>query len=101
MAKSSRWSARSIPWLLFIVVALSHSFSQVKNLADSNWSLPTAVSILVERNTDLSEYADMISADDYRLEWFDGRPYNIFPVGASIFALPFVAVTDGVLTRRR
>jgi hypothetical protein len=101
MAKSSFWSARSIPWLLFLVVALSHSFSQVKNLADSNWSLPTAMSILVERNTDLSEYSDMVSADDYRLEWVDGRPYNIFPVGASIFALPFVAVIDGVLRLTR
>ena len=90
-----------IPWLLFFAVALTHSFSSVKHGGDPAWSLHTAMSILTEGNTDLVEYEDMIDPLDYRLEWIEGRPYTIFPLGPSLFALPVVAILDGVLRLAR
>ncbi len=82
-------------WALFLLVALAHAFSEVKTPWDSRWSLPTALSIVQEGNTDLVEYEPLVEHfDGYGIEWIDGKPYNLFPLGASLWAVPLVAVLD-------
>jgi hypothetical protein len=84
--------------VIFLVVFLAHALSRVVASTDSMWSVPTAVSILREGNTDLDEYAEMIEANDhYAVERFNGRYYPYFPIGVSLVAVPFVLVIDPVM----
>lgn len=75
---------------------MAHGLSGVISSADSKWSIPTAVSILKEGDTDLNEYQASFEENDYRaLVEINGRYYTFFPIGASLIALPFVFVIDG------
>jgi hypothetical protein len=80
---------------LFALVFAVHVASPVITSWDSRWSIPTAVSIVREGNTDLDEYRSTIEAQDYYgIERTDGHLRTIFPVGVSLLAVPFVAIAD-------
>lgn len=79
-------------WLAYMLTCIGTS-------GDSRWSIPTALSIIYERNVDLNEYAALIEiADGYAIETVDGHQYTRFPIATSFAALPFVAVLE-VATR--
>ena len=62
---------------------------------DSRWSIPTARSLLREGNTDLNEYAALLDANRfYAIESIGGRHYSLYPIGASLLALPVVLSLD-------
>lgn len=64
---------------------------------DSRWSIHTAMSIIREGNTDLDEYRELAEPrEEYQnsLETVDGHLYTIYPIGASLLAVPFVFVLD-------
>jgi hypothetical protein len=64
---------------------------------DSRWSIPIALSILREGNTDLDEYRPLLDPSGRdSVESFQGHLYSIFPIGASLAAVPFVFVFDRV-----
>ena len=50
------------------------------------------MSIIKEGNTNLDEYRE--TENDHRIEKINGRLYTIFPIGASIIAIPFVYIVD-------
>ena len=81
---------------VFAVVFLVHVFSKVRHQADSILTIPRAMSILTEGNTDVDEYAPLLAIHprQYMLETVDGRTYCMYPIGPSLIALPFVAVAD-------
>lgn len=81
--------------LVFLSVFFTHIASSTILSYDSIWSIHTARSILHEGNTDLDEYHEQLKEEGFRdLLTVDGHYYTIFPVGASVLALPFVAAAD-------
>ena len=55
------------------------------------------MSIIKEGNTDLDEYKDLIARtfeETPTTETIDGHIYNLYPIGSSILALPFVYAID-------
>jgi len=85
--------------MIFSVVFIAHFFfSPITTLYDSRWTLYTTVSLLKEGNTDLEEYRHILRANDfYSIEQVDGRAYTKYPLGASLIALPFMAIINPVL----
>lgn len=93
--------------LLFTTVLLSHWGSRICCFAgDSVWSIPTAMSIIREGNTNVDEYeeivvrneyyGDMVVRNDnhYTIENIGGHIYTKQPVGASVVAVPFLFLMD-------
>jgi hypothetical protein len=96
--------------LIFVAVFFSHSLSRVCCYAgDSVWSVPVAMSIIRERNTDVDEYDQIVVSNDYygemvvrndnhyTVEEIRGHLYSKQPIGASIVAVPALLVADNVL----
>lgn len=84
--------------MVFLAVFLVHAGSKNMTSYDSRWSIPVALSILHHRNIHLDEYSERIQADRYYgIQRVDGHLYNLFPIGTSILALPFVWMIDSLL----
>lgn len=92
-----RWKHRVIiPVGLVVFVFVTHLFGLTTSY-DSRWSIPTARSLLYERNTDLNEYQSLLEKNQFfAIEVFDGRFYSTFPIGASLLAVPVVGVVDAL-----
>jgi hypothetical protein len=91
-----RW-AWLAPVLLYILLRTVYLQWGAYYPSDSRWSVHTAVSILHQGNTDLNEYADLMKGGieaDYTLHKVGERIYTRYPVGASVLALPYVALFD-------
>ena len=80
--------------LLFLFVMIAQmQFPIHQTVGDAVWNLPTAFSLVYEGNIDLTEYQTLINQFPglgYTLHYVNNTPYNIYPVGASMFAMPFV-----------
>jgi len=87
-----RWT----PPVLFLSVFAVYYASPVSIVVDSRWTLPTARSLLRERNTDLDEYADPGFDSDFRIERVRNRHRAIYPVGTAVLAVPFVAAMETI-----
>lgn len=85
-----------VPLLLYAILRLAYFASGLYWPSDSRWSVHTAVSILHEGDTDLNEYRDLMGPrGDYTLQRIDDKILTIYPPGASLLAVPYVAVLDG------
>jgi hypothetical protein len=96
LTKSSRGYARhaatlAIPSFLFVAVYLAYLPSGNMGCADSMWSIPTAVSLLDHGDANLDEYQTLLQSQDfhYSIEIASHR-YGIYPIGASLVAIPGV-----------
>jgi hypothetical protein len=86
-----------ILFLIFFTVFVVHSLSSCVTSFDSKFSIHTAQSILKEGNTNLDEYLPQLrEADFYPTIQIDGHYYVVYPIGASLFAVPFVALFDAL-----
>jgi hypothetical protein len=82
---------------LFALLYLVYVVSPLKTRTDSVWSIPTALSVLHEGNLDLEEYGAATAALPHGVETGrDGKRYGSFPIGASLCALPLIAVADAL-----
>src|SRR5262245_37961568 len=82
--------------VVFLVVLVTH-FQRFATSFDSMWSIPTARSLLYERNANLDEYANRLARHRfYAIESIDNHYYTFFPIGASLLAIPVIAVFDVV-----
>ena len=66
---------------VFVIVLTAHALSPNATPFDSRWTIPIALSILHERNTNLDEYLPLLERDQfYAIECIlpDGR--RVFPV---------------------
>ncbi len=71
--------------------------SKRKNQIDTFWSIPVAVSILHTGNTNLDEFENAFTEKSKAaLYKSKGHYYNLFPIGSSLFAVPFVFIVDFV-----
>lgn len=85
---------------LFVVTALLYGVVSVPELANRSDPLliaPTSLSVLHDGDLELSELGAEIDPRFYGVVYLDGRPYNRYPVGASLLVLPIVWVADRVL----
>ena len=69
--------------------------SRVNTMSDSMWFLHTTASILHRGDSNLDEYRPLIEREHgASVVEENGHLYNIFPIGSSLVALPFVGVLD-------
>jgi cell division protein FtsL len=81
--------------IIFLVVFSVYIFSPKITPYDSRWSIHTSMSIIHEGNTDLNEYKQAIIDNKYyAIETINGHYYTVFPIGVSLLALPFVAISE-------
>src|SRR5262245_66696098 len=81
---------------VFLIILIVYVKSQVVSAADTIWSLYVSTSILKEGDTDLDEYAVLMTPNDYRIETTGNHIYSIFPIGSSLLAVPFIFVIEKV-----
>lgn len=75
--------------VIFCLVALCY-FPGKPEITDPRWTIPTALSIIREGNTDLSEYQALLARNRYHdLQKVGDRYYTGFPAGVSLLAVPF------------
>lgn len=86
--------SRRVPPVLFLAVFAAHYASPVTTSMDSRWTIPTAVSLIRERNSDLDEYATPEFDSDFRIAKTGNHYHSIYPIGTSALAVPFVAVLE-------
>lgn len=86
--------ARAVPTAIFTFVLVIYGASPVVTSFDSQWTIPVALSVLQEANTDLDEYAGTMSPSDYRVRT-DARGHlrSYFPDATSIIVAPLLALT--------
>lgn len=82
------------PFAVGLGVFVVFAVSPVKVQSDSIWSIPTAVSILDEGNTDLDEYLPTVREKNFGTIEVGGHVYNGFPLGPSLAAVPLLFVFD-------
>lgn len=84
--------------LLFLAAFLVYLISPVIESSDSRLSLHVSMSLIRQGNTQLDSYTSLVDGY-YALEHIDNHIYNIYPIGPSLLALPFVWIfniaTDG------
>lgn len=82
----------AVLWLIFLLVLVINLLTgHYYPFSDSLWSIPTALSIVREGNTDLDEFNPPAH---YSLKLVNGHSYTYFPLGPSLLALPFVLAVD-------
>ncbi|GAK49295.1 putative membrane protein [Candidatus Moduliflexus flocculans] len=78
--------------IVFIIYAF---FSPITNAYDSMWSIHTALSLIRDGNSNLDEYEKIVKIYRYHvIEKFDNHLYNVYPIGASVMAIPHIFLAD-------
>ena len=78
---------------LFGLLLSIFACSPVVTSYDSRWSIHTAMSFGRGHAGALTEYLPLVEKENfYAIEYPDGRPRTIFPIGASLLAMPAVIV---------
>ncbi len=88
-------SPKRISFLLFCIVFFTNILFPIFPKADSNWALPTALSLVLERNTNLDEYVNLPATQQLfpeRTQKIDGHSYDYFPLGSALLAIPQVFI---------
>jgi len=81
--------------VLFLAFLAIYVGSPIRTSLDSWWSIPTAMSFIHGQGGELSAYVprppDRVPAS-YALTTIAGHTYSIYPIGASLLAVPAVAL---------
>jgi len=78
--------------IFFLLVAV-YIASPVTTVYDSRWAIHTTMSFIDGAGGSLSAYQSVIEKDDpYAIEYINGEPRTIFPIGVSILSIPAVAI---------
>jgi len=89
--------ARLLSLAIFFILIAIYDRSPVRTSADSRWSIAEAMSFIQGHDGNLSEYRTLLEAQDYyAIDMENGKPYPFFPIGASLLAVPFVAIATAV-----
>ena len=73
-------------WLVYRLDTVSQGY----NRSDPLLLVPTSMSILYDHDLELSEFIADVDPQFHGLLFLDGRPYNRYPIGASLLILPLV-----------
>ena len=92
-AGSGRRLDRALFLLIFVVVFMSHFVSPAAQTSDAVWNMAVAYSLVTQGNANLDEFEPMLASINYAAtEQVDGHYYNLFPIGPSLMAVPFMYV---------
>jgi hypothetical protein len=81
---------------LFVAVWLCYLPGNM-GCADSMWAIPTAVSLIEHGDRDLDEYLPVLEQRRFAFtELVGGHRYTMYPVGASLVAMPAVVVLQPI-----
>jgi hypothetical protein len=84
-----------ICFILFLVVLITHFLSPATLFTDTKWCLHVSQSILREGNVTLNEYFTLAQAtEEPALQIINNQVHSLFPLGASLIALPLVGVLE-------
>ena len=79
--------------LIFLSLLAIYALSPIRTSYDSRWSIPESMSFVHGHDGNLSEYQSLITKETaYSIQMESGKPYSTYPIGASVLAVPFVAV---------
>lgn len=96
-SRMSRYLAVSITLGLFAISFAVYAISPVTWSSDSRVSLHTAMSLAYGEGGDLTNYMPVMpSYGAYVIEYPDGRPRNLYPIGPSLLAIPGVIVASWI-----
>jgi hypothetical protein len=80
---------------IFFVLAAIYIVSPVRTVYDSRWAIHTTMSLIDRAGGSLSAYQSVIDRDDaYAIEYVNGEPRSVFPIGVSLLSVPAVAVVS-------
>jgi hypothetical protein len=82
---------------VFMFALAAYLVSPVTMSTDSVWAVHMATSLVDNGDINLDEYGHLIAVDDYRVTLIDGHLYSTFPIGATLFAAPFIGITKPFL----
>lgn len=81
--------------IFFITLAIYLVNLETTPVSDSRWAVYVALSLVREGNSTLDEYEALIAShDNYAVLVVDGHLHSLFPLGASMFAVPVVFAVD-------
>jgi hypothetical protein len=96
-SRMSRYLAFSVTLGLFAISFAVYAISPVTWSSDSRVSLHTAISLAHGRGGDLTNYMPVMpSYGTYVIEYPNGRPRNLYPIGPSLLAIPGVIVASWI-----
>lgn len=82
---------------IFLLLAAIYIASPVRTIYNSRWAIHTAISLIEGSGGSLSAYQAVLDKNDaYAIEYLDGRPRTVFPIGVSLLSVPAVAVASWV-----
>jgi hypothetical protein len=84
-------------FLLVLAVYRLVTVPELYNRSDPLLIVPSTLSLLHDGDLDLSEYGEAIDPAFHGVIFLDGRPYNRYPIGASLVILPLVLIADRML----
>ena len=88
----SRRTAIPITCGLFLFLTLVYAYSAVKAPYDSRWSIHTSLSLIEGSGGALDDYLPVVAISKfYAIQFVNGRPRTIFPIGVSVLVAPAVA----------
>jgi len=92
-AATQRGAAVCFSLGLFLVLLAIYALSPVRTSYDSRWSIHTSMSFLRGHAGHLTEYVPLLEENKlYAIEYCNGQPRTIFPIGVSLLATPAVAL---------
>ena len=78
---------------VFALLLAIYIASPVTTSTDSRWAVHTAMSIAKGHGGDLTEYLPILEEQKfYAIEYRNGRPRTLYPIGPSLLAVPAVIV---------
>jgi hypothetical protein len=84
-----------ISLLIFLVTFSVFAISPIRTPSDSRFAIHTSMSFTKGHGGDLSEYLPIIEKESsYSLEFRDGKPRSVYPIGTSLIAMPAVILID-------
>lgn len=83
---------------LFFIVFLVYTISPIRTSFDSRWAVPTALSIIEDQDTDLSEYQYLLDFHSYYcIQEVRGMQVTTFPVWTYMLSVPAIFTFDRVI----
>lgn len=95
MGRPRRAAGLALGGALFALLVSVYVLSPVRTPFDSRWSIHTAASLLAGGWGELSAFEPVLASNGYyAIDRLPSGLHTIFPIGASVLALPFVALTE-------
>jgi hypothetical protein len=85
----------SLSLIIFIVVFAVYFNSKVITSTDSRWTIPTALSIIRNHNTNLDQYHNLIAFEQYyAIDSVNHHLYSSYSIGTTLMTIPFIYIID-------